>query len=240
MPSKNLCFTDNDLYYDSIIEAPSNSFFFGSILYALSSLQLNSLTRVVLFNLDSIPPDNCDADHPSLEFAPLTPYEIICGAFFAQSSIQSYGAWTLNKSFISPKLTCLPITASVLTHTKFNRYVCNSNILSLPAFLLNEFNIGFLRYTQTYLDFVVSLQASRLGLPLRVVPVPYEVSRHDQDIYFKFTSRISAFSGLQSPFNPLLFGIKVRSIFFPRTLLPFLLYRLFLHFKSVFNNLSLI
>ena len=216
--------------FDKVIATNEESYFFGSIVYGLKMINPKKDDRIVIYNTDSIIKNK---NTPNVDIIPKKFNEVVCGRYVNKNGKQSYGAWELNESIFSPRLH----KGKEITNKSkpFKDYICNSNLLSIPANIIIEIINDKIKYQQTYFDFVISKIASKKNYPIRIVNMPISIGRHDKDIRNKYVNKSSNFDSLNSPFNPLLLGIKVRKKYFRKSLISFVFYRLYIHFCSTKN-----
>ncbi len=220
-------------YFDQVIFTKKELFFFGCILYGLKLINIKKNDRIIIYNTDSV--ENSLKSESKIDFNARNSKEIICGRFRNSENKQSYGAWKENKSFLSPKIHN---NIAADSNKKNVDYICNSNLLSFSAdIILKVFDDG-IDYKQTYMDFVISKIASKKNYVLKIIEIPINIERHDEEIKNKFLDKKSFYKGIESPFNPFILGSKIRAKYFKRTLLSFIIYRLFLNIKNFSLNKS--
>ena len=215
--------------FDKVISTNKELFFFGSIIYGLKKIGVKKKDRIIIYNIDSIIID--EEKLIALDFNEFYENEVICGRFLNNKNQQSYGAWEENKSFISPRIHN-NIYINISNKSNFN-YVCNSNLLSISGDIILEILNDKIPYKQTYFDYVATKVACRKRYPLRIVDIPIVIERHDKDIKNKYLDNSSKYFGIESPFNPLLIGLRIRLKYFKRTLLSFFFYRIYLSLRSL-------
>ena len=214
--------------FDEVIFTNKELFFFGSILFGLKKLNINKDDRIIIYNTDSI---NLNLKNNSfVDFNPFFEKEVICGRFKDSKNMQSYGAWYATNSFFTPRIHNNKIIQERIYLER--NYICNSNLLSFSGDIMLDIFKDNILYSQTYLDFVISRIACKKKYPLKIIDIPVLIERHDHEIKEKFISKLSNYYGIESPFNPLILGLQIRSKYFKRTIIPFFVYRLMLFLKS--------
>ena len=221
-------------FFDKVITTKKELFFFGSIIFGLKKIGLQKEDRVIIYNTDSV--FSTKKNLSSINYNHLQENEVICGRFLNSRNLQSYGAWEENQSLISPRIHNNIYIDN--TNKTYSKYVCNSNLLSISGDIILEILKEKIPYKQIYFDYVATKIASRKRYPLRIVNIPIILERHDKDIKNKYIDNASKYFGMESPFNPFLLGLRVRSKYFKRKLLSFFFYRIFLSLKSlvIYNN----